>query len=144
MLQMAAAVTQCGGIFPTVSPNTMANMTGNLSNTNLKMGKSNSLKSPTSITSTSLPLDSQSMHVTPTTATTSPNDSNKSIGDTGNPVPGGEASDVNTRENMERALMQLYGMGQGINSFPSGVAQANPFLHPTMFSATGKCNISHK
>ena len=137
MLQMAAAVTQCGGIFPPLPPTTMSNISGDLSNANLKMGKSNSLKSPTSIASTLLPFDSRSMPVTPTTKSASSSDSNKNIGETGNTGPG-ETSDGNNRENMERALMQLYGMGQGINSFPSGVAQANPFLHPTMFSATGK------
>ena len=50
----------------------------------------------------------------------------------------GENPEGSNRENMGKALMQLYGMGQGMNSFPSGVTQANPFLHPTMFSATGK------
>jgi hypothetical protein len=49
-----------------------------------------------------------------------------------------ENSEGSNRENMGKALMQLYGMGQGMNSFPTGVTQANPFLHPTMFSATGK------
>ncbi|QQP37150.1 Uncharacterized protein FKW44_017337, partial [Caligus rogercresseyi] len=40
---------------------------------------------------------------------------------------------------MEKSLMQqLYGVGHGISSYPSGVATANPFLHPAMFSATGK------
>ena len=41
------------------------------------------------------------------------------------------------REEMEKTLMQqIYGMNHGINSYPTGVAQANPFLHPAMFSAT--------
>ena len=40
---------------------------------------------------------------------------------------------------VEKTLMQqLYGMNHGISSFPSGVATANPFLHPAMFSATGR------
>ena len=48
------------------------------------------------------------------------------------------SEDGNNQDNMGKALMQLYGMGQGMNSFPAGVSQANPFLHPTMFSATGR------
>ena len=40
---------------------------------------------------------------------------------------------------VEKTLMQqLYGMNHGISSFPPGVATANPFLHPAMFSATGR------
>ncbi len=52
---------------------------------------------------------------------------------------GGENQNAPPPKDMEKALMQLYGMGHGITSFPSGVAQANPFLHPAMFSATGRC-----
>ena len=45
---------------------------------------------------------------------------------------------------VEKSLMQqLYGMNHGIASFPSGVATANPFLHPAMFSATGKPRDRH-
>ena len=37
---------------------------------------------------------------------------------------------------VEKELMQqIYGMNHGISSYPSGVATANPFLHPAMFSA---------
>ena len=52
----------------------------------------------------------------------------------------GESSEQ--REKMEKALMQLYGMGHGINSYPTGVATPNPFLHPAMFSTTGKSELS--
>ena len=51
----------------------------------------------------------------------------------------GESSEQ--RDKMEKALMQLYGMGHGINSYPTGVATPNPFLHPAMFSTTGKSEI---
>jgi uncharacterized C2H2 Zn-finger protein len=48
-------------------------------------------------------------------------------------VRGGGSGEV------EKTLMQqIYGMNHGIASYPSGVATANPFLHPAMFSATGK------
>jgi hypothetical protein len=40
------------------------------------------------------------------------------------------------REKMEKALLQLYGMGHA--PFPGGVAAGNPFLHPAMFSTSGK------
>ena len=51
--------------------------------------------------------------------------------------PGGGGGGGNG--SVEKSLMQqLYGMNHGISSFPSGVATANPFLHPAMFSATGK------
>ena len=48
-----------------------------------------------------------------------------------------------SKEEMEKALMQqIYGVGHGISSYPSGVATANPFLHPAMFSAsTGESKI---
>ena len=53
--------------------------------------------------------------------------------------PGDASASDPAKENVEKALMQLYGMGHGINTYPTGVAQANPFLHPAMFSAsTGK------
>ena len=136
MLQMAAAVTQCGGIFPPVPPITMANITGDISSTNSKFESSDNATSSTS-TNSALSLGMQTLPVTSTAATTSSNDG-KNIGEKSSSGHA-ETSDGNNRENMERALMQLYGMGQGINSFPSGVAQANPFLHPTMFSATGRC-----
>ena len=138
MLQMAAAVTQCGGIFPPVPPITMANTTGVISNTNPKFTTSNNTPS-TEPTSSSFPLGMETMPDTSTTVTTSSNDDRNTVpkSSTGQ----GETSDSNSRENMEKALMQLYEMGQGLNSFPSGVAQANPFLHPTMFSATGKCVV---
>ena len=44
--------------------------------------------------------------------------------------------DVNSsQERMEKTLMQqIYGVGHGISSYPTGVATANPFLHPAMFS----------
>ena len=46
---------------------------------------------------------------------------------------------------VEKTLMQqLYGMNHGISSFPSGVATANPFLHPAMFSATGRKSECHQ
>jgi AT-binding transcription factor 1 len=51
---------------------------------------------------------------------------------------GQEDVGVEHREKMEKALMQLYGMGHGITSYPTGVATANPFLHPAMFSTSGK------
>ena len=52
------------------------------------------------------------------------------------PPPGAPGQN---REEMEKSLIQsIYGMNHGINSYPTGVAQANPFLHPAMFSATGK------
>jgi len=66
-------------------------------------------------------------------------------------LPPAEAADGNSslnssdesdhRDNMEKALMHLYGMGRGMPSYPSGVAQANPFLHPAMFSATGRSQL---
>jgi len=40
---------------------------------------------------------------------------------------------------MEKTLLHLYGIGRGLpQSFTSAVASSNPFLHPAMFSATGK------
>ena len=127
MLQMAAAVTQCGGILSPIPPITMANITGE----------------NTSSTSSSQALNSQVLAATPPlTSKTSP-DEGKSIGDKGTPGTDESSSDGTNRENMGKALMQLYGMGQGMNSFPSSVSQANPFLHPTMFSATGKFTL-HK
>ena len=125
MLQMAAAVTQCGGILPPIPPITMANITGE----------------NTSSTSSSQALNSQVLASTPAlTSKTSP-DEGKSIGDKGTSGTDESSSDGTNRENMGKALMQLYGMGQGMNSFPSSVSQANPFLHPTMFSATGKFTL---
>ena len=56
----------------------------------------------------------------------------------GGPVNPSTGESSEQRDKMEKALMQLYGMGHGINSYPSGVATANPFLHPAMFSTTGK------
>ena len=54
----------------------------------------------------------------------------------GEAVPGDASASDPAKENVEKALMQLYGMGHGINAYPTGVAQANPFLHPAMFSAS--------
>ena len=112
MLQMASVAPPGGGIFPPISPITMANVTGESSTTD------------------SLPTTSTSVK---TTSDVEKNAREK------NSVGHEESTDVNNRENMGKALMQLYGMGQGMNSFPAGVSQANPFLHPTMFSATGRC-----
>ena len=53
--------------------------------------------------------------------------------------PPSGSGDPGRKGEVEAALMQqIYGMGHGINSYPSGVAQANPFLHPAMFSASGE------
>ena len=127
MLQMAAAVTQCGGILPPIPPITMANITGE----------------NTSSTSSAQAFNSQVLSSTPPLTTKTSSDEGKSIGDKGKPGNDESSSDGTNRENMGKALMQLYGMGQGMNSFPSSVSQANPFLHPTMFSATGKFTL-HK
>lgn len=135
MLQMAAAVTQCGGIFPSVPPITMANITGVHSTTNSKLPSSENTTSSAS-TPSSLAKSIETLPITSTTAETA-SDEDKSIGEK-NTSGNGENPEGSNRENMGKALMQLYGMGQGMNSFPSGVTQANPFLHPTMFSATGK------
>ncbi|XP_040568210.1 zinc finger homeobox protein 3 [Lepeophtheirus salmonis] len=62
-----------------------------------------------------------------------------SLPDNNNPGPHLPQSSVGNRDEMEKTLMQqLYGVGHGISSYPTGVATANPFLHPAMFSATGK------
>jgi AT-binding transcription factor 1 len=51
------------------------------------------------------------------------------------------SEDSEPRESMEKTLLHLYGMGRGLPpSFPSAVGPPNPFLHPAMFSATGKSN----
>ena len=55
------------------------------------------------------------------------------------PGPGDESEH---REKMEKALMQLYGMGHpGVPSFPGGVSASNPFFHPAMFSTSGKSKL---
>ena len=58
---------------------------------------------------------------------------------TGNATPPSSSSSAPAPEggkNVEKELMQqIYGMNHGISSYPSGVATANPFLHPAMFSA---------
>lgn len=42
-----------------------------------------------------------------------------------------------SEENVDKSLMNLvYGIDHGITSYPKGVATANPFLHPALFSAT--------
>ncbi|CAB4064763.1 ATBF1 [Lepeophtheirus salmonis] len=62
-----------------------------------------------------------------------------SLPDNNNPGPHLPQSSAGNRDEMEKTLMQqLYGVGHGISSYPTGVATANPFLHPAMFSATGK------
>ena len=122
MLQMAAAVTQAGGIFPSLPPITTSNITEENSNSNSNPTRNEDINSvPTS---------------PPITSTTAQSLSNEDKDSKKGQVESTEEG--NTRENMGKALMQLYGMGQGMNSFPTGVTQANPFLHPTMFSATGK------
>jgi hypothetical protein len=135
MLQMAAAVTQCGGMFSSVPPVTMANITGGISTTSSKLASSENTASSAS-TPSSLAMGMDTLPITSATATTAPEE-DKSIGEK-NTSGHGETTEGTNRENMGKALMQLYGMGQGMNSFPTGVTQANPFLHPTMFSATGK------
>ena len=135
MLQMAAAVTQCGGMFSSVPPVTMANITGGISTTSSKLASSENTAS-SACTPSSLAMGMDTLPITSTTATTAPEE-DKSIGEK-NTSGHGETTEGTNRENMGKALMQLYGMGQGMNSFPTGVTQANPFLHPTMFSATGK------
>ena len=135
MLQMAAAVTQCGGIFSSVPPITMANITGENSTTSSKLARSDNTTSSAS-TPSSLAMNMETLPITSTTVATAP-DEDKSIGEK-NTSGHGVTAEGSNRENMGKALMQLYGMGQGMNSFPTGVTQANPFLHPTMFSATGK------
>ena len=140
MLQMAAAVTQCGGILPPIPPITMANITGENTSSTSKSGDSG-FNSTNLLASPSHALNSQVLASTPPlTSKTSPDEGN-SIGDKGTPGNDESSSDGTNRENMGKALMQLYGMGQGMNSFPSSVSQANPFLHPTMFSATGKFTL---
>lgn len=123
MLQMAAAVTQAGGIFPPLPPITTNNITEETSTPNSNPTRNEDINN----TSTTSPI----------TSTTAPSLSNEEKDNRKGQVESNEEG--NTRENMGKALMQLYGMGQGMNSFPTGVSQANPFLHPTMFSATGKC-----
>ena len=124
MLQMAAAVTQGGGIFPSLPPITTSNITEDGSAPNLNSTKRDGTNDEPSST--------------PTTSTSAPILSNENR-DVRNSSSGQENSndDGNSQENMGKALMQLYGMGPGMNTFPTGVTQANPFLHPTMFSATG-------
>ena len=48
-----------------------------------------------------------------------------------------------SEENVDKSLMNLvYGIDHGITSYPKGVATANPFLHPALFSATsGKAHL---
>ena len=137
MLQMAAAVTQGGGIFPSLPPITTSNITEDGSAPNLNSTKrdgTNDEPSSTPTTSTSAPILSNENRVVRNSSSGQENSND----------------DGNSQENMGKALMQLYGMGPGMNTFPTGVTQANPFLHPTMFSATGTwyryilCNISPK
>ena len=135
MLQMAAAVTQCGGIFPPVPPITMANITGENSTTNSKLSSSENMTASASAPSSlSMNMETSPVISAPATKLSEENNSIAEKNNSGHV----ENSEGSNRENMGKALMQLYGMGQGMNSFPTGVAQANPFLHPTMFSATGK------
>ena len=49
----------------------------------------------------------------------------------------GSGDESDHREKMEKALMQLYGHA-GVPPFPGGVPGSNPFLHPAMFSTSGR------
>ena len=120
MLQMAANVTQGGGIFPPLPPITTSKITEDNSTS-----KSNSINN-----------EPKSTLTTSTTDSTLSNE-NRDFRDNSSGLENSNESG-NNQEKMGKALMQLYGMGQGMNTFPTGVSQANPFLHPTMFSATGK------
>ena len=100
------------------------------------VASSSGVRFPSPATSSSSP--SSQNH--PTAAAVSQDGSNDGEATAENVGQSAGGEEGKTRENMERALMHLYGMGQGINSFQGGgggVAQSNPFLHPTMFSATG-------
>ena len=57
------------------------------------------------------------------------------------PVDSQSCDESEHREKMEKALMQLYGMGHGVPGFPSGVAASNPFFHPAMFSTSGRSSF---
>ena len=124
MLQMAASATQGGEIFSSSPSITIANNTGN-----------NSIESANTSSA-------EKIHNMPTTTpktSTADSLSNEDKEARNSSSAQGDLSENgNNQDNMGKALMQLYGMGQGMNSFPSGVSQANPFLHPTMFSATGR------
>ena len=124
MLQMAASVTQGGEIISSSPSITTANNTED-----------------NSIRSAKTSLDEKIHNMPTTTPKTSTTDSlcneNKEARNSSS-AQGDLSEDGNNQDNMGKALMQLYGMGQGMNSFPAGVSQANPFLHPTMFSATGR------
>ena len=124
MLQMAASATQGGEIISSSPSITTANNTENNSIGCTKTSsaeKIHNMPTTTSKTSTTGSLSNEDKET---------RNSSSAQGD--------PSEDGNNQDNMGKALMQLYGMGQGLNSFPAGVSQANPFLHPTMFSATGR------
>ena len=92
------------------------------------------------------PTPDQPMDKSPRTSSSpacNPTATHPEVGEATATSPSTAPGEGGNQEKVEKALMQLYGMGHGINSFPSGVAQANPFLHPAMFSATGKILFLH-
>ena len=124
MLQMAASATQGGEILPSSSSITTAN---NTENNSIESAKTSSAEKIHNLPTT-----------TPKTSTTDFLSNEDKEARNCPPAQEDLSEGGNNQENMGKALMQLYGMGQGMNSFPAGVSQANPFLHPTMFSATGR------
>ena len=121
MLQMASSATQGGEIISS-SPSITAN---NTENNSIGCAKTSSAEKI------------HNMHTTTSKTSTTGSLSNEDKEARNSSSAQGDLSeDGNNQDNMGKALMQLYGMGQGMNSFPAGVSQANPFLHPTMFSAT--------
>ena len=124
MLQMAASATQGGEIFSSSPSITTANNTENDSNGSAKTSSAEKIHNmPTT---------------TPKTSTADSLSNEDKEARNSSSAQGDLSENGNNQDNMGKALMQLYGMGQGMNSFPAGVSQANPFLHPTMFSATGR------
>ena len=121
---MAASATQGGEIYTSSPSITTAN---NTENNSIGSAKTSSAEKIHNMPTT-----------TPKTSTTESLTYEDKEARHRSSAQGDLSEDGNNQDNMGKALMQLYGMGQGLNSFPAGVSQANPFLHPTMFSATGR------